>query len=106
RNGNAQTTFTINPATTTTMASNTTAPSRESTQDVILTADVSSNGNGVNEGTMTFISEQGSTVLGTATTSGTLSNGQTSVRYALPARLAAGVYILEPVYSDSTGNFL
>jgi hypothetical protein len=92
-------TFTVSPASTTTTASNVTATFSDSTQDVTLSATVSSGAGAVNEGTVTFTLKQGSTVLGTATTSGTVSNGQASVSYVLPAGTAAGTYSIDVVYN-------
>jgi trimeric autotransporter adhesin len=88
-----------NPASTTTTASNTTTAFSESNQNVTLTADVTSSGGPVNEGTVTFTVLQGSTVLGNAVTSGTVSNGQASASYLLPANAAPGTYTLSAVYN-------
>jgi hypothetical protein len=88
-----------NVGTTTTTASNATTTFNASTQNLTLNASVTSDAGAVNAGSVTFTVLQGGTVLGTATTSGTLSNGQASVRYALPAGTAAGTYTLEAVYN-------
>jgi hypothetical protein len=90
-------TLTVSFATTTT-ASNATATFSDSSQNVTLSATVSSAG-AVNEGTVTFTVLQGSTVLGSATTSGTVRNGTASVSYALPAGAVAGSYTIEAVYN-------
>jgi hypothetical protein len=73
-------------------------------QNVTLTAQVISNGGPVFEGTVTFTVEQGSTVIGTATTSGTVSNGSASVNYVLPGGTVAGTYTITADYSDSQGK--
>src|SRR5262249_4178773 len=65
---------------------------------------VSSGAGAVNEGTVTFTLKQGNTVLGTATTSTTVRNGQASVTYVLPAGAAAGSYTVEAVYNPG-GDF-
>ncbi|MHB1426948.1 MAG: choice-of-anchor Q domain-containing protein, partial [Gemmataceae bacterium] len=98
-NGSAQTTFTINPASTTTTAGKVTITFSDSTQDVTLTANVSSNGVAVNEGNVSFTVLQGSTIVGTATTSDTVHNGAASVSYVLPGITAAGTYTLSTVYN-------
>jgi hypothetical protein len=96
-----------NPASTTTTASDVTVPFSTSDQNVTLTANVSSDAGPVNEGTVTFTILQGTTVIGTATTSNTVSNGQASVSYVLPAGTAAGTYTIDAVYNpgpDFTGS--
>jgi hypothetical protein len=59
---------------------------------------VSSGAGAVNEGTVTFTILQGDTLLGTATTSTTVRNGQASVSYALPSGTTAGTYTIDAVY--------
>jgi hypothetical protein len=88
-----------NPASTTTAVSNTTTAFSEDNQNVTLTADVTSSGGSVNEGTVTFTVLQGSTVIDNAVTSGTVSNGQASASYVLPANAAPGTYTVEAVYN-------
>ena len=53
----------------------------------------------VNEGTVTFTVKHGSTIIGTATTSDTVSNGQASVNYVLPADTAAATYTIDAEYN-------
>jgi len=89
---------------TSTTASSATASFSSTTQNVTLTASVTSSGGTVNVGTMTFTILQGNTIIGTAT-SKAVSNGSASVSYALPASLAAGSYTIEANYNDSTGAF-
>ena len=97
-------TLTISAASTTTTASNATATFSSSAQSVTLNATVASSAGTVNEGNVQFTILQGSTVIGTAT-SGTVTNGDASVSYALPAGQSAGTYTIEALYSDSQGNF-
>ncbi len=87
------------PASTTTAASNATALFSTNTQDVTLTANVTSPAGSVNEGTVNFTVLQDNTVIGQATTSNTVSNGQASVSYALPANLSRGMYTIDAKYS-------
>jgi hypothetical protein len=97
-------TLTVNPASTTTTTSNATVTFSGRVQNVTLTANVTSSAGPVNEGTVTFTIMQGSTVIGTATTSNTVSNGVASVSYVLPAGTAAGTYTIKVAYSDNSGN--
>jgi hypothetical protein len=97
--------LTITPAKVTATAVNTTIGFSASGRDVTLGADVSSPAGTVDEGTVTFTLLQGNKVIGTPVTSGTVSNGEALVSYALPAAaLAVGTYTLAVSYSDSTGN--
>jgi uncharacterized repeat protein (TIGR03803 family) len=84
---------------TETTANNVPATFSTNTQNVTLNASVISDSGTVNEGTVTFTVLQGSTIIGQATTSDTVSNGQASVSYALPASLAAGTYTIDAVYN-------
>ena len=92
-------TLTVNPASTTTMASNQTANFSASSQIVSLSATVTSAAGTVNEGTVTFTVLNGASPVGTATTSGTVSGGSASVNYALPANVAIGMYTIQAVYN-------
>jgi hypothetical protein len=96
----------INPnaaSPTTTTASDATATFKTGTQDVTLSATVTSTAGTVNEGKVTFTILKGTTVIGTAT-SQNVSSGKASVSYALPAGTAAGTYTIEANYTDSTGT--
>jgi hypothetical protein len=56
---------------------------------------------------VTFTLKQGSTTIGTATTSDTVSNGHASVSYVLTAGTAAGTYTIHATYNpgpDYTGS--
>jgi hypothetical protein len=100
-------TLSVNAATTTTAANNTSTTFSTSAQNVTLTANVTSSGGTVNQGTVTFTLKQGTTTIGSATTSGTVTSGLASVSYALPANLAAGSYTIDAVYnpgSDFVGS--
>lgn len=90
------------PPPTTTVANNATASFNENAQNVTLRASVSSAAGAVNGGTVTFTVLQGSNTIGAATTSGTVSNGQASVVYALPPGLAAGPYTINATYNPSS----
>jgi sugar lactone lactonase YvrE len=94
-----------NPDPTTTAAANATAPYSASAQNVTLSATVTSADGTVDAGTVTFTVMQGATVIGTATTSGTVSSGSASVSYALPAATALGTYTIQAVY-NAGGVFL
>ncbi|MGH7223115.1 MAG: Ig-like domain-containing protein, partial [Gemmataceae bacterium] len=96
--------LTVGAATTTTTAGSATATFSESTRSLTLSAHVTSSVGLVNEGSVTFTILQNRTVLGTAT-SGTVSNGQASVIYALPASVLPGSYTIEADYADPASNF-
>jgi hypothetical protein len=99
-------TLTVNPAAAAMVVADTTSTYSESPQSVTLTAKVTSSAGTVNEGTVTFTLKQGSTIIGSPVTSGTVGNGQASANYALPAGASAGGYTIVADYSDSAGNFL
>jgi hypothetical protein len=99
-------TLTVNPAATAMVVADASSSYSESPQGVTLTATVTSTAGTVNEGTVTFILKQGNAIVGPAVTSGTVSNGQASVNYVLPAGVSAGSYTIEADYNDSAGNFL
>jgi hypothetical protein len=94
---------TVNVATTTTAASETTAYSASS-QAVTLSATITSGSGTVSGGTVTFTVLNGSTQVGTAVTSGAVSSGSASVSYTLPGGTAIGTYEIEAVYSGDA-NF-
>jgi Big-like domain-containing protein/FIMAH domain-containing protein len=74
-------------------------------QNVTLTATVTA-ASPVNEGTVTFQVVDGASVnVGTAVTSATLTSGNASAIYALPAGLAAAPYTIQATYSGGA-NFL
>ncbi len=98
-------TLTVNAASTTTAASNATATFSANPQAVTLNATVTSSAGTVNEGSVQFKVLQGSTVIGTATSSSVNSSGQATASYALPAGTPAGTYTIEANYSDNAGNF-
>ncbi len=93
----------VNTVSTTTAASNASVVFSSSTSNVTLTAQVTTSAGTVNQGTVTFTVLQGSTVIGTPTTSGTVRNGQASVSYSLPAGVAAGTYTIDAVYNPVLG---
>jgi phage baseplate assembly protein gpV len=92
-------TLTINAASTTTTVRDATAVFSTSDQDVTLTAKVSSDAGPVFEGTVTFTVSQNGSVIGTATTSGTVSNGVARVSYVLPGGTAPGSYTIDAQYN-------
>ncbi len=97
-------TLTVNSAATTTASSNQTALFSTSSQNVTLSASVTSAAGTVNAGTVTFIVLNGGTPVGTPTTSGTVTGGNASVNYVLPAGTPAGAYTIQAIYNGST-NF-
>lgn len=84
-------TLTVNKAAATIAAVNTVA--YYGAASVVLTADVTSAAGVVNQGTVTFELFNGVTLVGTATTSATVTNGKASVNYALPTILPAGTVL-------------
>ena len=73
------------------------------TQNVTLSATVTSLVGTVNEGTLTFSILNGGTLIGTAVTCN-VANGLATAPYALPASLAGGSYTIQAVY-NGTVNF-
>jgi len=67
----------------------------------LLSALVTSANGKVNAGTVTFTVLHGSTVIGSATTSSTVTSGNAGASYSLPASTAAGSHIIEAVYNAS-----
>jgi hypothetical protein len=94
----------VSAATTSTQASDATVHFSSSNQSVTLTANVSSSGGTVNEGSVLFtvVDSNGNTV-GTAT-SGPVAAGSASVSYTVPGGTAAGNYTIEAAYTDGTSN--
>jgi sugar lactone lactonase YvrE len=85
---------------TTTMASAAAATFDPASQTVTLAASVMAGSNPATTGTVTFTVKNGATVIGSATTSGTLSsNGAASVSYVIPAGTQAGSYSIDAVYN-------
>jgi hypothetical protein len=70
---------------------------------VALNASVTSGGNPVGEGNVTFTVLQGATTIGSPVTV-PVSAGAANTSYALPTGLAAGTYTIQAVY-NGTGNF-
>jgi autotransporter-associated beta strand protein len=97
-------TLTVNPATTTTTAVNQTAVFGSSSQNVTLSATVTAGGSAgpVNEGFVTFAVFNGATQIGASVDSLTVSNGNASVTYVLPANTAHGVYSIHATYNPGT----
>ncbi len=95
-------TLTMAQAPTTTSASNATTNYSSSPQSVSLSATVTSTVGTVNAGTVTFTVLNSGVPVGTATTSGTVSGGNASVSYTLPAGAAVGTYTIQAAYNGST----
>jgi hypothetical protein len=89
----------IQAAPTTTTASSSSTWFSGSAHAVFLSATVAPPAGTVDEGTITFTVMQGSTVVGSPTTSSTVANGNANVLYALPAGLSAGSYTIRAVYN-------
>jgi hypothetical protein len=93
-------TLTVNPAPTSTLASDATANFSASAQTVTLSATVTSLVGTVNEGHVIFtvLDSQGKTI-GSATSPGNVNNGTASVSYSLPAGTPPGTYRIVATYS-------
>jgi hypothetical protein len=94
--------YVFGPASTTTTGQDASTVFSAAAQSVGLHATVTSTAGPVSDGTVTFTVKQGSTTVGTPTTSGTISNGVASVSYSLPAGLSAGSYTIVAAYSGAT----
>ena len=102
--------LTVNPAppiaaATTTAVDPKSAAFNIAGQNVTITAKVTA-ASAVNEGTVTFqVVDSATNPIGTAATSATLTNGNASAIYALPAGLGAADYTIQASYSGGS-NFL
>ena len=90
----------ISTGMTTTTASNVSKPVNNSGQTVMLTANVTSGGFAVNEGTVTFTIFNGSTPVGSPA-SGNVVSGTANASYTLPGSLGAGTYVIQAVYNGT-----
>jgi len=87
---------------------------QDSAHSIVLSATVSSTGMDVNQGTLRFQVKDGDTLVGSAVTSATLTDGAASVSYTLPAGLAARLYTVTASYtggpdfapSNGAGNLI
>src|SRR5262249_52939183 len=68
-------------------------------QNITMTATVTSNGIGVNEGTVTFTVFNGSTQIGSPATSGTVTGGNATATYVLPGNTQPGTYQIFATYN-------
>jgi hypothetical protein len=93
-------TLAVSQANTTTTAANAIATFSATTQNVTLSATVTSTAGAVNGGTVTFTL---SGVAGSAT-SGTVSGGSASATFLLPGNTPVGIYTITATYNGST-NF-
>jgi len=91
--------FTVIDTSTTTAATSQTVTFSPGAQGITLTAQVFSSLGIVNAGTVTFTVVQGTTLIGSAATSATVSNGHASAVYSLPGGTAAGAYSIQAVYN-------
>lgn len=100
-------TVTIAPASTSLTVANASAPLSASAQNIPLSATVT-DGIPVNEGTVTFTVTQGATTIGSPVTSGTVTNGQASATFVLPAFTPTDGYTITAVYNPAatTPNFV
>jgi hypothetical protein len=89
---------------TTTTASNATTTYSANAQNVLVSATVTSTSGTVSEGTVTFTVLNNGTPVGPIAT-GAVSNGSAGASYSLPAGTAAGMYTIQAVYNDASGNF-
>ncbi|HTU19358.1 MAG TPA: immunoglobulin domain-containing protein, partial [Gemmataceae bacterium] len=106
--GDNNATLTITPAQVITTPASTAVVYDTSSQAVTLNAtvaDTSIPSNTVGEGTVTFTVKNGSTVIG-APVQGTVSDGQASASFILPAGQAIGGYTIIVGYNDSRGSFI
>jgi hypothetical protein len=93
-------------AVSTTTATSASAGFSPAAQSVTLSASVTSGGVGVNEGKVTFtVIDSAMNLIGTPVTSGTVSGGNASVSYTLPAGQAVGTYTVEASY-DGGSDYL
>ena len=91
-------------ATTTTTGANQTAGYSDNDQNVLLTATITST-SPVDQGTVTFtVKNSGNTTVGSAVTSGTVSNGAASATYVLPGGTLPQTLTIQAAYSGSA-NF-
>jgi predicted outer membrane repeat protein len=91
--------FNVIAVPTTTAASSQTVTYSPNAQGITLTAQVTASTGIVNAGTVTFEVLQGSSMIGTATTTATVSNGSASAIYTLPGGAVVGKYIISAVYN-------
>jgi hypothetical protein len=90
----------ISPASTSTVGASTPATFSPAAQSVTLSAKVTSGGANVSEGTVTFtVFDAGNVQVGQPVSGGTVSDGNASVAYALPAGQAVGTYTIQAVYN-------
>ncbi len=84
-------------------AANASANFSASSQNVTLTATVTSSAGPVNGGSVTFTLSQGGATMGTAVTSGAVTSGAAIATYVLPAGTPAGNYTITAVYNERNG---
>ena len=94
--------LTVIPAATKTSGTSTSATYNTSNQAANLAATVTATGASVNEGTVTFTIQKGTTVIGSPITSGTVSSGNANAAYTLPGGTPAGTYTIHAAYNASS----
>ena len=92
---------TVNLVPTAVAASPASSPYSPTSQGLTLAATVTSSAGVVNNGNITFTVLNGATQVGSAVTSGTVTNGAASAVYMLPPGTAAGVYSIQAVFNAS-----
>jgi hypothetical protein len=96
--------FNVGDSSTKLSAANASTAYGAQSQNLTLSASVTSTAGSVNEGAILFTVLQGSAVVGTAV-SGPVTNGGASASYSLPGGTPVGSYTINAVYSDAAGNF-
>jgi uncharacterized repeat protein (TIGR01451 family) len=105
-NNTSSVTTLVDAPTVTVTATSSILTYNQSQTSVTLSAAVTSISGTVNEGKVTFtLKDTFGNVIGTATTSGTVTNNAVSVTYALPSALNAGTYTVLVSYTDVGGVF-
>ncbi len=96
-------TLTVNAASTTTTTSDVSATYSVASQNLALTASVTSSGGTIGEGSVTFTILKGSTIIGSSVTV-SVASGAASATYVLPATSAGGIYTVDAAY-NGTDNY-
>jgi hypothetical protein len=94
-------TLTVTPSTTSTVALDINASFSAFSQSVTLSAAVTSEGAGIDEGTVTFtVFAAGNVQVGLPVTSGTVSSGSATADFTVPAGQSSGAYLIQAVYNE------
>jgi hypothetical protein len=101
----ASASLTVNPAPTTVVVTPASATFTGASQTLLLSARVTSAGGPVNAGTVTFsVRDRNGREVGAPVTSGTVTNGNATASYVLPANAAPGDYTVLAGY-NAAGSF-